>query len=82
MFSKEEIKDEERKLRYLQMLVTLALQALREDPLTLEQAYELLENTRRAALKLFPGKDLVFQIIYEPRLLRTLRERWGVGHLH
>lgn len=82
MFSKEEIKDEERKLRYLQMLVTLALQALREDPLTLEQAYELLENTRQAALKLFPGKDLAFQIIYEPRLLRALRERWGVGYLH
>lgn len=82
MLMEEEIKEEEQKLRYLQILVSLAVQTLREGPITVEQAYELLESTRQAALKLFPGKDLAFQLIYEPRLLRIVRERWGVGHLH
>ena len=82
MFSKEEIKEEERKLRYLQILVSLTVQTLREGPMTMQEAYELIESTRQAALKLFPGKELAFQLIYEPRLLRALRERWGTEHLH
>ncbi len=82
MYSKEEIKEEDQRLRYLQILVSLAVQTLREGSMTVQEGYDLIESTRLAALKLFPGKELAFQLIYEPRLLRALRERWGTEHMH
>jgi hypothetical protein len=48
-----------------------------QDPnLTLEEASELAAGARRAALAMFPGKQLAFDILYKPRLQRLMNERF------
>ena len=49
------------------------------DPnLTIEEASELSANARRAALAMFPGKELAFDILYKPRLQRLMTERFRI----
>ena len=50
---------------------------LSQDPdITQQQGSEMIEDCRRAALTMFPGKELAFDLIYRPRLERVLRERF------
>jgi len=69
--------DERRRLRRLQVLMNMVMSVIAQDPgMTVEEAAELVANTRRAALAMFPGKELAFDLIYKPRLERVLRERF------
>lgn len=73
----EEIEDERRRLRRLQIMISMVTSVLAQDPgLTVEEASELVANARRAALALFPGKELAFDLIYRPRLQRVMQERF------
>jgi hypothetical protein len=38
----------------------------------------LVAGARRAALAMFPGKQLAFDILYKPRLQRLMNERFGL----
>lgn len=49
---------------------------LQQTDLTLRESFDILKNTRQAAQNLFPGKDDVFELIYTPRFLRIIRERF------
>ena len=72
-----EAEAERRRLRRLQILVSMVMSVIAQDPaMTMEEAAELVANTRRAALALFPGKELAFDLIYKPRLERLIRERF------
>ncbi len=72
-----EAEDERRRLRRLQVLVGMVMSVIAQDPaMTVEEAAEMVANTRRAALALFPGKELAFDLIYKPRLERLIRERF------
>ena len=72
-----EAEDERRRLRRLQVLMSMVMSVIAQDPaMTLEEAVEMAGNTRRAALAMFPGKELVFDLIYKPRLERLIRERF------
>jgi hypothetical protein len=44
--------------------------------LTPHQAWQMIEDCRKAALAMFPGKELAFDLIYKPRLERVFRERF------
>ena len=44
--------------------------------MSLEEASELVTNAKRAALAMFPDKELAYDLIYKPRLQRLLRERF------
>jgi hypothetical protein len=69
--------DEARKIRRLQMMISMVMSVISQDRnLTVEEASELIANARRAALSLFPGKELAFDIIYRPRLQRLMNERF------
>ncbi len=71
--------DERRRLRRLQVMISMVMSVIGQDPnLTLDEASELVAGARRAALAMFPGKDLAFDLIYKPRLQRLLRERYNV----
>jgi len=73
----DEAEAERRRLRRLQILVSMVMSVIAQDPaMTMEEAAELVANTRRAALALFPGKELAFDLIYKPRLERLIRERF------
>jgi hypothetical protein len=71
------LKEEERRLRMLRFVVDLNLAILmQQTDLTLREAFDILKNTRQAAQNLFPGKDDVFELIYTPRFMRIIRERF------
>ncbi len=72
-----EIEEENRKIRRLQIMMSMVLSVLSQDPdLTVEEASQLAAETRRAALAMFPGKELAFDLLYKPRLQRVLNERF------
>ena len=73
----EEAEDERRRLRRLQILMNMVMSVIAQDPqMTVEEAAEMVANARRAALAMFPGKELAFDLIYKPRLERVMRERF------
>lgn len=75
--SLEELKEESRKIRRLQMVVNMVTQVIAQDTtLTVEEASEMVADTRRLALGMFPDKELAFNLIYWPRLQRLMRERF------
>jgi hypothetical protein len=50
---------------------------LSQDPsLTLQEASELAAGAKRAALAMFPDKELAYDLLYKPRLQRLIRERF------
>jgi len=72
-----EIADENRRIRRLQIMMNMVMSVISQDSsLTLEQASELVVNTKRAALAMFPDKEFAYDIIYKPRLQRLMRERF------
>jgi hypothetical protein len=72
-----EVDDENRRLRRLQLMMSMVMQVLSEQSnLTIEEASELVASSRKAALALFPGKELAYDLIYKPRLQRVMNERF------
>ncbi|MGH9542163.1 MAG: hypothetical protein ACRD2H_09805 [Terriglobales bacterium] len=69
--------DEPLRLRRLQMMMQMVQAVIAQDDVTLEEAADLAAGARRAALALFPGKDLAYDLIYRPRLERLIAERFG-----
>ena len=69
--------EEGRRLRRLQVMMSMVMSVISQDPdLTLEEAAEMAANARRAALSMFPDKELAYDIIYRPRLQRLMNERF------
>ncbi len=75
--SEIEIREENRKIRYLRFLVDFSVLSIQQDDLLLEEVQELVENVKRAACSLFPGKEETFELIYRPRFNRIIHERFG-----
>ncbi len=75
--NQQEIREENRKLRYLRFLVDFSILSIQQDDLLLEEAQEIVENVKRAACSLFPGKEETFELIYRPRFNRVIGERFG-----
>jgi hypothetical protein len=75
--SNAEIEEEARKIRRLQLMMNMVMQVICGDEnLTVEEAAELVAGTKRAALALFPDKELAYELLYKPRLQRLMRERF------
>jgi hypothetical protein len=73
----EELQEESRKIRRLQIMMNMVMQVIAQDSsLTVDEASEMVADTRKAALLMFPDKELAFNLIYWPRLQRLMRERF------
>ncbi len=72
--NRQAIREENRRLTYLKLLVDLALLEIRSGRLTKSQVENIVVNVRSQALKLFPGKELAFDLIYRPRFQRAISE--------
>lgn len=69
--------DENRKIRRLQIMMNMVMSVISQDTdLTVEEASELVANSKRAALAMFPDKEFAYDIIYKPRLQRLMNERF------
>jgi hypothetical protein len=72
-----EREEESRKIRRLQVMMSMVMSVIGQDPnLTVEEASELAAGAKRAALAMFPDKELAFDLLYRPRLQRLIRERF------
>jgi len=72
-----EREEEARRIRRLQLMISMVMSVIGQDPnLTVEEASELAAGAKRAALTMFPDKELAFDLIYRPRLQRLIRERF------
>jgi hypothetical protein len=69
--------EEARRIRRLQVMMSMVMSVISQDPdLTVEEASEMAANARRAALSMFPDKELAYDLIYRPRLQRLMNERF------
>ena len=69
--------DEAKLIRRLQVMMSMVMSVISQDPdLTVEEAAEMAANARRAALNMFPGKELAYDLIYRPRVQRLMNERF------
>lgn len=72
-----EAEDEARRIRRLQVMMSMVTSVISQDPgLTVEEASELAAGAKRAALAMFPDKELAYDILYKPRLQRLMRKRF------
>jgi len=77
--STQEKQEEAKKIRRLQVMISMVTSVLGQDPnLTVEEASEMVANAKRAALAMFPDKELAFDILYKPRLQRIMKERFRI----
>jgi hypothetical protein len=68
---------EDQKLRRLQMMMNMVMQVIAQDgSLSIDDASQMVADSRIAALALFPDKELAYDLIYKPRFQRLMRERF------
>jgi hypothetical protein len=75
----EEQAEEQRLLRRLQMMMNLVMQTIAQDgSLSIDEASQMIADSRKAALAMFPGKELAYDLIWRPRFQRLMRERFRI----
>lgn len=73
----QECEDEARRIRRLQVMMNMVTSVISQDSsLTVEEASELAAGAKRAALAMFPDKELAYDLLYKPRIQRLMRERF------
>jgi hypothetical protein len=74
-----EIEAERKKVRRLQFMMSMVMNVIgQNDRMPIEEASELIASARQAALTMFPGKELAYDLIYRPRFQRLLQEKYGL----
>src|SRR2546423_9709378 len=71
-----ESEDENKRIRRLQIMMNMVTSVLSQEDMSVEEAMELVANAKRAALAMFPDKELAYDLIYKPRLQLLVRERF------
>jgi Pyruvate/2-oxoacid:ferredoxin oxidoreductase gamma subunit len=77
--SAEERAEEQKLIRRLQMMMNMVMQVIAQDSsLTIDDAAQMIADSRKAALAMFPGKELAYDLIWRPRFQRLMRERFRI----
>lgn len=75
--SAEQSAEEARLLRRLQMMMSMVMQTIAQDgSLSIDEASQMVADAKAAALAMFPGKELAYELIWRPRFQRLMRERF------
>ena len=73
----EELAEEQKLIRRMQMMMNMVMQVIAQDAtLTIDEASQMIADSRKAALAMFPGKELAYDLIWKPRFQRLMRERF------
>ncbi len=71
--------DEGRLIRRMQLMMNLVMQTIAQDAsLTIDEASQMIADSKRAALAMFPDKELAYDLIWRPRFQRLMRERFRI----
>jgi hypothetical protein len=77
--SAEERAEEQKLIRRLQVMMNMVMQVIAQDStLTVEDASQMIADCKKAALAMFPGKELAYDLIWRPRFQRLMRERFRI----
>jgi hypothetical protein len=77
--SAEERAEEQKLIRRLQMMMNMVMSVIAQDAsLTVDDASQMIADSRKAALAMFPGKELAYDLIWRPRFQRLMRERFRI----
>jgi hypothetical protein len=72
--------EEQRLIRRMQLMMNLVMQTIAQDrSLKLEEASQMIADARSAALAMFPGKELAYDLIWRPRFQRLMLERFRLN---
>jgi hypothetical protein len=74
MATPEEIREENRRMRILRILVDLTTVILMQGDVSRQEALDLIQATKQKILQLFPDKEATYDLIYKPRFERLLRQ--------
>jgi len=75
----QEQMEEQKLIRRLQMMMNMVMQVIAQDPsLTVDDASQMIADSKSAALAMFPGKELAYDLIWKPRFQRLMRERFRI----
>lgn len=77
-YTEDDFKEENRRIRHLRRLVDFTLALIAQSNMPLEEAYRLVAAVRQQALRLFPGKEETFDLIYKPRFRRLITEKYSL----
>ena len=72
--SAREIAEEQQKLNKLRFVVDFTASMLQSGQLSTLEKMQLTRATRAFVLKLFPGKEEAYNLIYKPRFDRIINE--------
>ncbi len=74
-----EIEAERKKVRRLQFMMSMVMNCIgQNDAMPVEEASQMIASARKAALNMFPGKDLAYDLISRPRFQRLIQEKYGL----
>lgn len=72
--------EEAKLIRRLQMMMNLVMQTVAQDAtLSIDEASQMIADARTAALAMFPGKELAYDLIWRPRFQRLMRQRFRIN---
>lgn len=71
--------EEGKLIRRMQMMMNMVMQVIAQDgSLTVDEASQMIADSKKAALAMFPDKELAYEIIWRPRFQRLMRERFRI----
>jgi len=77
--SPEERAEEQKLIRRMQMMMGMVMSVIAQDAsLPVDEASQMIADSRKAALAMFPGKELAYDLIWKPRFQRLMRERFRI----
>lgn len=75
-----EEQEERRQIRRMQMMLGMVMQVIAQDAsLSIDEASQMIADARHAALTMFPGKELAYDLIWKPRFQRLMQERFRLN---
>jgi hypothetical protein len=76
MEMEDELLEEEKKLRRLRFIVDFAMEYIKTQEVSHDEAISVIEGVKKHAMKLFPEKESTFDLIYLSRFKRLLNEKF------
>lgn len=76
----EELREENRRIRIFRFMTDLTYQRLCLERMTVLEAREAVAELRAVAVRMFPDRHFVFDLVIAPRMERVIHERFGEGY--
>ena len=77
-YTEAEIKEENKRIRHLGRLVDFSLALIAQTPMSPDEAQRVVQAVREQAMRLFPGREETFELLYTPRFRRLIAEKFGL----